>query len=644
MPKKNSYTAKDIEVLEGLQPVRKRPGMYIGNTNEDGLHHLVNEVLDNSIDEVIAGHAKNISFYYSKDKSVTIKDDGRGIPIDFHPKFKKKRALEIVMTTLHAGGKFSEKNYKTSGGLHGVGISVVNALSKDMEVKIYNKSKLYSQKYSKGKIKNQIKIQKCSSKNKGTEIKFTPDEEIFENILFSPKKLYNFIKMKSVLIKGTRIRFKVDKELVKDKTPAEDEFYYPNGIIDFFKENYENNKKIIPKFFFNNTNLENDERFEIIINFNEEEKSSLNSYCNTIETPDGGSHENALKNALLKSIKLFGQKNQISKINNININDIFDYSNAFISIFINSPSFEGQTKKRIIMPSIQKKLEEKIHSEFLLWLNTNKKNSLKLIENFIERSLLRTDLTKIKELERKTFKERNRLPGKLVDCSSKQIDGTELFIVEGDSAGGSAKQARLREKQAILPLKGKILNVYNVSLSKLADNAEIQNIIQALGCGIGKNFQLSKLRYEKIILMTDADVDGSHISTLLITFFYKYMHNLISSGKLYLAVPPLYKIKFKERVQYAYDEKEKDKILRDNSNKSYTQITRFKGLGEMPADQLKFTTMDEKNRQLIKIDLLKGSKEEKKTAKLFDSLMGKKAESRFKFIQENANFTRNIDV
>ena len=644
MAKKNSYTAKDIEVLEGLQPVRKRPGMYIGNTNEDGLHHLVNEVLDNSIDEVIAGHARNISFYYSKDKSVTIKDDGRGIPIDFHPKFKKKRALEIVMTTLHAGGKFSEKNYKTSGGLHGVGISVVNALSKEMEVKVYNKSKLYSQKYSRGKVKNQIKIQKCSNKNKGTEIKFTPDEEIFENILFSPKKLYNFIKMKSVLIKGTRIKFKVDKEIIKDKTPKEDEFFYPNGIIDYFKKNYENTKKITPKFFYNNTNLNNNERFEIIINFNEEEKSSLNSYCNTIETPDGGSHENALKNALLKSIKLFGQKNQISKVNNININDIFDYSNAFISIFINSPSFEGQTKKRIIMPSVQKKLEDKIHSEFLLWLNTNKKSSLKLIESFIERSLLRTDLTKIKELERKTFKERNRLPGKLVDCSSKQIEGTELFIVEGDSAGGSAKQARLRDKQAILPLKGKILNVYNVSLSKIADNAEIQNIIQALGCGIGKNFQLSKLRYEKIVLMTDADVDGSHISTLLITFFYKYMRNLITSGKLFLAVPPLYKIKFKEFEIYAYDEKQKDKILKENSKKSYSQISRFKGLGEMPAEQLKTTTMDAKNRQLIKVDILKGSKEEKKTEKLFDSLMGKKAEYRFKFIQENANFTRNIDI
>ena len=280
----------------------------------------------------------------------------------------------------------------------------------------------------------------------------------------------------------------------------------------------------------------------------------------------------------------------------------------------------------------------------LLWLNTNKKSSLKLIESFIERSLLRTDLTKIKELERKTFKERNRLPGKLVDCSSKQIEGTELFIVEGDSAGGSAKQARLRDKQAILPLKGKILNVYNVSLSKIADNAEIQNIIQALGCGIGKNFQLSKLRYEKIVLMTDADVDGSHISTLLITFFYKYMRNLITSGKLFLAVPPLYKIKFKEFEIYAYDEKQKDKILKENSKKSYSQISRFKGLGEMPAEQLKTTTMDAKNRQLIKVDILKGSKEEKKTEKLFDSLMGKKAEYRFKFIQENANFTRNIDI
>ena len=644
MTKKKSYSAKDIEVLEGLQPVRKRPGMYIGNTNEEGLHHLVNEVLDNSIDEVVAGYAKHISFYYAKDKSITIKDDGRGIPIDFHPQYKNKRALEIVMTTLHSGGKFTDNVYKTSGGLHGVGISVVNALSKQLDVKVFNKSKLYSQQYSRGLVKNNIKIEKCAQKLRGTEIKFTPDKDIFKEIQFSPKKLYNFIKMKSVLVKGTKISFVIDKELIKDKTPNKEVFYYPNGIIDWVKENFKERKKIIPKFFNTEIKLSLNEKCEVFISFNEIEKSTLKSYCNTIETPDGGSHENALINSLLKSIKLFGQKNQISKILNINTSDLFDYSDSFISIFINSPSFEGQTKKRISMPTIQKKLEQEIQHNFLLWLNTNKKESLKLIDILIERSLLRTDLTKIKQLERKTVKEKNRLPGKLVDCSSNQIEGTEIFIVEGDSAGGSAKQARFREKQAILPLRGKILNVYNVSLSKVADNSEIQNLIQALGCGISKNFQLSKLRYEKIILMTDADVDGSHITTLLITFFYKYMRNIISGNRLYLAMPPLYKISYKDINKYAYDEKEKEKILKSTFSKLSPQITRYKGLGEMPADQLRATTMNIEKRKLIKINLKNGFKEEKKTEKLFESLMGKKAESRFKFIQENANFTNNLDI
>jgi len=644
LSEKKSYSAKDIQVLEGLEPVRKRPGMYIGNTNEEGLHHLVNEVLDNSIDEVIAGHAKNISFYCAKDKSITIRDDGRGIPIDFHPKYKNKRALEIVMTTLHAGGKFSDNVYKTSGGLHGVGISVVNALSKLLEVRVFNKSKIYSQKYSRGFVKNKIKIQKCSRKLRGTEIRFIPDEEIFKEINLSPKKLLNLIKMKAVLVKGTKISFKIDKELIKDKTTNEEVFYYPNGMIDFVKENINERKKIISKFFHSEIEFNFNEKCEIFTSFNEQEKSTMKSFCNTIETPDGGSHENALKNSLLRSIKLFGQKNQISKIVNINTSDLFDYSDSFISIFINSPSFEGQTKKRIAMPAVQKKLEQEIQHNFLLWLNANKKDSLKLIGVLIERSLLRTDLSKIKELERKTVKEKNRLPGKLVDCSSRQVEGTEIFIVEGDSAGGSAKQARLREKQAILPLRGKILNVYSITLSKVADNSEVQNLIQALGCGIGKNFQLSKLRYERIILMTDADVDGSHIATLLITFFYKYMREIISNNRLYLAMPPLYKLSYKDINRYAYDEREKDKILKLNHSKMTPQITRYKGLGEMPADQLRTTTMDIEKRKLIKINLKQGAKEEKITEKLFESLMGKKAESRFKFIQENANFTCNLDI
>ena len=644
MAKKSTYNAKDIEVLEGLEPVRKRPGMYIGSTNQDGLHHLVNEVLDNSIDEVLAGHATDISFQYKKDGSIKIKDNGRGIPIDFHPKYKNKRALEVVLTTLHAGGKFNSNAYKTSGGLHGVGISVVNALSSLLQVQVFKDGKVYRQDYSKGKVKTKIKIEKCSKKLKGTEISFIPDESIFEETQFVPKKLYNFINMKSVLVGGTTINFEIDKELIKDKTPNKKSFFYKKGIEDYFQLEYANNSNLFEKNFLLNLKIKDNENFETLISFNTNENSSLMSYCNTIETPDGGSHENGIRNGILKAIKLYGQKNQFSKISNINHSDIFDYSNVIISIFINDPSFEGQTKKRIIMPNLQKEIETKTQQEFLLWLNANKKNSKILLDNLIERALQRTDLSKIKELDRKSIKERNRLPGKLVDCSSKSIKDSEIFIVEGDSAGGSAKQARNREFQAILPLRGKILNVYNVGLSKIADNNEIQNLIQSLGCGIGKNFEISKLRYEKIILMTDADVDGSHIATLLITFFYKYMKSLIDENKLYLAMPPLFKIYNKNKSFYAYDEKEKDKLIEKEFKSDNYNITRFKGLGEMPADQLKETTMDQNKRNLILINSEKAKKDMKNTESLFETLMGKQAELRFKFIQNNANFIKNLDV
>ena len=644
MARKSTYNAKDIEVLEGLEPVRKRPGMYIGSTNQDGLHHLVNEVLDNSIDEVLAGHATDISFQYKKDGSIKIKDNGRGIPIDFHPKYKNKRALEVVLTTLHAGGKFNSNAYKTSGGLHGVGISVVNALSSLLQVQVFKDGKVYQQDYSKGKVKTKIKIEKCSKKLKGTEISFIPDESIFEETQFVPKKLYNFINMKSVLVGGTTINFEIDKELIKDKTPNKKSFFYKKGIEDYFQLEYANNSKLFEKNFLLKSKIKDNENFETLISFNTNENSSLMSYCNTIETPDGGSHENGIRNGILKAIKLYGQKNQFSKISNINHSDIFDYSNVIISIFINDPSFEGQTKKRIIMPNLQKEIETKTQQEFLLWLNANKKNSKILLDNLIERALQRTDLSKIKELDRKSIKERNRLPGKLVDCSSKSIKDSEIFIVEGDSAGGSAKQARNREFQAILPLRGKILNVYNVGLSKVADNNEIQNLIQSLGCGIGKNFEISKLRYEKIILMTDADVDGSHIATLLITFFYKYMKSLIDENKLYLAMPPLFKIYNKNKSFYAYDEKEKDKLIEKEFKSDNYNITRFKGLGEMPADQLKETTMDQNKRNLILINSEKAKKDMKNTESLFETLMGKQAELRFKFIQNNANFIKNLDV
>ena len=644
MANKSNYKAKDIEVLEGLEPVRKRPGMYIGSTNQDGLHHLVNEILDNSIDEVLAGHASQITFHYKKDGSITIKDDGRGIPVDYHPKYKNKRALEVVLTTLHAGGKFNSTAYKTSGGLHGVGISVVNALSSYLKVNVFKDGKVYKQDYSRGKVKSKVKIEKCSKKMKGTSITFLPDDSIFDVTVYDPNKLYNFINMKSVLVGGTTITFEIDKDLISDKTPSKKEFYYKNGIEDFFKQEFSNKNKLFDKDFSIKNKFNQSENFEIYISFNKTESSSLQSYCNTIQTPDGGSHETGAKNGLIKAIKLFGQKNQISKINNINQNDLFDFADVIISIFINDPSFEGQTKKRIIMPVIQKEIENRSQQEFLLWLNSNKKNSKILLENLIERALQRSDLSKIQDMDRKSFKERNRLPGKLVDCSSRTRDNTEIFIVEGDSAGGSAKQARNREFQAILPLRGKILNVHNVGLSKIADNNEIQNLIQSLGCGIGKNFDIKKLRYDKIILMTDADVDGSHIATLLITFFYKYMKKIINEKKLYLAMPPLFKIYNKNKNFYAFDEKEKNEIIKKEFKSDNFNITRFKGLGEMPAEQLKETTMNQKKRKLISINVDKGKKDIKNTEILFETLMGKQADLRFQFIKKNANFIKNLDV
>tara|TARA_Y100000590_G_scaffold219869_1_gene248959 strand:+ start:507 stop:2450 length:1944 start_codon:yes stop_codon:yes gene_type:complete len=642
-----SYTAKDIEVLKGLEPVRKRPGMYIGSTDEYGLHHLINEILDNSIDEILSNNAKNIFLNLSKNNIITIEDDGRGIPTDKHPKFKNKSALEVVLTTLHAGGKFNNKIYNMSGGLHGVGLSVVNALSENLEVKVFKKGNVYTQKYKKGIVKTKLIKKKCKKNLKGTKIIFQPDRNIFDNTDFNPSKIYNLLKIKALLVKGCNINWSCDKQLLKNSnTPAKDKFYYKDGIKDYLSILSKNNKKLFDKFYHNEIKLENhSDKIEIAINFNQEEKNNIKSFCNSIQTNQGGTHENAIKNAIMKSIKLYGKHNKISKISNINQSDFFDYSDIILSLYINDPIFEGQTKQKLAMPKLQNILEKKIIESFSLWLSNNKNNSKKLVETLIDRSLLRSNLTKIIDLERKSAIEKHRLPGKLVDCSSPSIKDTELFIVEGDSAGGSAKQARNRNTQAILPLRGKILNVYNVTLAKIADNNEIQNLIQALGCGIGKNFNLKKLRYEKIILMTDADIDGSHITTLLITFFYKFMPQIIHESKLFLAIPPLFKITKGNKIIYAFSEKDKiDKIKKFFNKSEKIQITRFKGLGEMPADQLKITTMDPAYRSLMKINYINKKNEIKKTENIFSSLMGNKPELRFKIIKEKANFVKNIDI
>jgi len=630
-----------------LEPVRKRPGMYIGSTDEYGIHHLINEILDNSIDEILSNNAKNISLSLLRNNIVCIEDDGRGIPTDKHPKFKNKSALEIVMTTLHSGGKFNSKIYNTSGGLHGVGLSVVNALSENLEVKVFKNGNEYTQKYKKGMVKSKITKKKCKKKSKGTKITFKPDAEIFDKTIFNPIKIYNLLKIKAYLVKNSNLHWLCEKSLLKNiKLPYKESFYFKNGIKDYLNTIEKNNKKLFNQIYYSEINLGAvSDRVEIAINFNEEENNSIKSFCNSILTNEGGTHESALKSAIMKSIKLYAKHNKISKISNISQSDFFDYSDIIISLYVNNPSFEGQTKQKLSMPKFQNTIEKNIIESFSLWLSNNKKQSKKLIESLIERSLLRTNLNKIIDLERKSAVEKHRLPGKLVDCSRKTIKDTELFIVEGDSAGGSAKQARNREKQAILPLRGKILNVYNVALAKIADNQEIQNLTQALGCGIGKNFDIKRLRYEKIILMTDADVDGSHITTLLITFFYKFMPQIIHESRLFLAVPPLFKIIKNNKIFYAFNEKDKkNKIKKYFNNSNKIQITRFKGLGEMPSEQLKITTMDPNNRNLLKIKFDNKKMELKKAENIFSSLMGNKAELRYKFITEKANFATNIDV
>ena len=647
MVKKSTYTAKDIEILKGLEPVRKRPGMYIGSTDEYGIHHLINEILDNSIDEILSNNAKNISLSLFRNNIVCIEDDGRGIPTEKHPKFKNKSALEIVMTTLHSGGKFSNKIYNTSGGLHGVGLSVVNALSENLEVKIYKNGIEYSQKYKKGIVKSKIIKKKCKKKIKGTKITFKPDAEIFDKTIFNPIKIYNLLKIKAYLVKNSNLHWLCEKRLLKNtKIPYKESFYFKNGIKDYLDSISKNNKKLFNQIYYSEINLGAiSDRIEIAINFNDEENSSIKSFCNSILTNEGGTHESALKSAIMKSIKLYAKHNQVSKISNISQSDFFNYSDILISLYTNNPSFEGQTKQKLSMPKFQNTIEKNIIESFSLWLSNNKKQSKRLIESLIERSLLRTNLDKIVNLERKSAIEKHRLPGKLVDCSRNTIKETELFIVEGDSAGGSAKQARNREKQAILPLRGKILNVYNVTLAKIADNNEIQNLIQALGCGIGRNFDINKLRYEKIILMTDADVDGSHIATLLITFFYKFMPQIIHESRLFLAIPPLFKIIKNNKIIYAFNEKDrKNKIKKFFNNSDKIQITRFKGLGEMPSEQLKITTMDPNNRNLLKIKFENKKMELKKVENIFSSLMGNKAELRYKFITEKANFVTNVDI
>ncbi|MDC0864984.1 DNA topoisomerase IV subunit B [Rickettsiaceae bacterium] len=633
--KGNSYTASDIEVLEGLEPVRMRPGMYIGGTDDSSMHHLVSEVLDNSMDEAVAGFASQITIEMLSDGGVSISDNGRGIPVDNHPKFPSKSALEVILTTLHSGGKFSGKAYQTSGGLHGVGISVVNALSEKLVVEVYKQGELYRQEYSRGKPVTNLTKTSAQKKLKGTKVTFYPDPEIFgASLKLSPKRIYNLAKSKAYLYKGVKIHWACDSDIhSSDEVPNNDVIHFPRGILDYLDSHLEKRKIIGNNIFSGDLSINSSGvKVEWAICWYEG-SSFVKSYCNTIPTPMGGTHEQGLRGALSKGVKIYGEMAGNKKASQITIDDIMESACIMFSIFIKDPVFQGQTKDKLVSNGVAKQVENLVKDHFDHWLSGNKDSSSQLIEHFVSNAEYRLSRKNEKNVSRKTATQKLRLPGKLADCSNTSAKGTELFLVEGDSAGGSAKQARDRKTQAILPLRGKILNVANATMQKISANQEVSDLEIALNCGSKDRYSEENLRYEKIIIMTDADVDGAHIASLLMTFFYLHMRKLIENGHLYLAKPPLYRLTQGSSTYYASNDQQKDKLFKELSkNKAKIEVGRFKGLGEMTPKQLKETTMNPKTRMLHKVNISDFANADV----MVDNLMGKKPEKRFQFIQKHA--------
>ena len=643
----SAYSAKDIEVLEGLEPVRKRPGMYIGGVDERALHHLFAEVLDNAMDEAVAGHAKIIDVSLDADGALTVRDDGRGMPVDPHPKFPGKSALEVIMTVLHSGGKFSGKAYETSGGLHGVGVSVVNALAQRLDITVWKDGFEWRQAFSQGRPTSSLE-QVGPSRKHGTSVAFLPDPAIFgEDAAFRPARLYRMARSKAYLFRGVEIRWRCAPERLNDQTPGEAVFHFPGGLADFLAENTQGLETVTPLPFAGRIERKDEAgAVEWAVAWTPagfgEADGFMRSYCNTVPTPEGGTHEAGLRAVLTRGLKAYAELTNEKRGLIITADDVTAQAGALISVFVRNPEFQGQTKERLSSSDAQRLVEAALRDPFDHWLTAQPKAASALLAFVADRAEERLKRRKDKEVARASATRKLRLPGKLADCSGQATDGTELFIVEGDSAGGSAKQARDRRTQAILPLRGKILNVASATVDKTGGNKELADLMLALGVLGGPRYREEDLRYERIIIMTDADVDGAHIAALLITFFYRTMPDLIRGGRLYLALPPLYRLMHGGKSAYARDDAHKDELLATTFKGKKPEVGRFKGLGEMMPAQLKETTMDPKTRTLARVSLPRA---EEPVEALVETLMGRKPELRFKFIQENAEFAAaDVDV